>query len=74
MNLSLFLSVFLIVGLKKKQLLLVPLSKDFWASSDYHVFDLESRLIQCSVYWAFPDSLAREGAIYSCFYVKKMSA
>lgn len=34
-----FSSVFLIVDLKKKQLLLVPLSKDFWASTDYHVFD-----------------------------------
>lgn len=31
-----FSSVFLIVDLKKKQLLLVPLSKDFWASTDYH--------------------------------------
>lgn len=48
-----FSSVFLIVGLKKKQLLLVPLSKDLWASSDYPVFDTESRLIQCSVYWAY---------------------
>lgn len=34
-----FSSAFLIVGLKKKQLLLLPLSKDFLGSYRLHVFD-----------------------------------
>lgn len=37
-RLCICLSFFLDSGFKKKQLLLVPLSKDFGASTDYHVF------------------------------------